>query len=110
MRNIMIAVTVVLCALLTAISGFALTPQQVMDLKKAGVSDQTIQTMLKQEEAKDAHAAMGKREVHDKDGNTSIIYTTGNVGNSVADDEEKKNVDRAWEMLNNIIIDKRHNK
>ena len=28
---------------------YALTPQQVIDLKKAGVSDQTIQMMIEQE-------------------------------------------------------------
>lgn len=101
-----IASAVLFCALFAASSCFALTPQQVIDLKKAGVSDQTIQIMLKQEEAKDPNAAIGTREVKDKDGNTVIIYTTGNSTNTAADDEEKKNVERAWQMLNNIIIKK----
>ena len=110
MKKTMIASAVFLCVLLLATSGFALTPQQVIDLKKAGVSDQTIQIMIKQEEAKDPYATMGTREVTDKDGNTVIIYTTGSSTTSAADEEEKKNVERAWQMLNNIIIDKRTKK
>ncbi|MEN6330400.1 MAG: hypothetical protein ABFD57_00270 [Smithella sp.] len=106
MKKTIIASAIFLFALFTAISGFALTPQQVIALKKAGVSDQTIQMMLKQEEGKDPYATIGTREVKDKDGNTVIIYTTGGNTNSAADDEEKKNVERAWEMLNNIIIKK----
>jgi hypothetical protein len=93
-----------------AIPCFALTPQQVIELKKAGVSDQTIQMMIRQEEGKDPFAAIGTREIKDKDGNTVIIYTTGSGTPGNADDEEKKNLDRAWEMLNNMIIDNRNKK
>jgi long-subunit fatty acid transport protein len=101
-----------LCFILApVISAFALTPQQVLELKKAGVSDQTIQMMIQQEEAaKNSPATMGVKELKDKDGNTVILYTTGESGNTADDDEEKKNVDRAWKMLNNIIIDKRNKK
>ena len=110
MKKTMIASAVFLCVLLLITSGFALTPQQVIDLKKAGVSEQTIQIMIRQGETKDPYATIGTREVQDKDGNTVIIYTTGNSTSSAADDEEKKNVERAWQMLNNIIIDKRTKK
>ena len=110
MKKTLIASAVFLCILLLATSGFALTPQQVIDLKKAGVSEQTIQIMIKQEEAKDPYATIGTREVQDKDGNTVSIYTTDNSTISAADDEEKKNVDKAWQMLNNVIIDKRTKK
>jgi hypothetical protein len=106
MERKLTALVFFLGALFAANTVFALTPQQVIDLKKAGVSDQTIQIMIKQEEAKDPYATMGTREVTDKDGNTVIIYTTGNNTNSTIDDEEKKNVERAWQMLNNIIIKK----
>lgn len=108
MKKTKFASAVFLWVLFTAIPGFALTPQQVIDLKKAGVSDKTIQIMIKQEETKDPYATMGTREVKDKDGNSVIIYTTGGNTTSAADDEEKKNVDRAWEMLRSIIIDKRN--
>lgn len=104
MNKTILTSTIFLWTICAASSCFALTPQQVIALKKAGVSDQTIQMMLKQEEGKDPYATIGTREVKDKDGNTVIIYTTGGNTNSAADDDEKKNVDRAWEMLNNIII------
>jgi hypothetical protein len=110
MGKIMIASSFFFCTLLASIDGLALTPQQVIDLKKAGVSDQTIQMMIRQEEGNDPYAAIGTREVKDKNGNTIIIYTTGNGTNSAADEEEKQKVKRAWEMLNNIIIDKRNKK
>ena len=106
MKKTIIASVIFLLGIFWAISGFALTPKQVIALKKAGVSDTTIQMMLKQEEEKDPYATIGTREVKDKDGNTVIIYTTGGNTNSAADDDEKKNVERAWEMLNNITIKK----
>jgi uncharacterized protein (DUF849 family) len=91
--------------LLSALSGFALMPQQVIDLKKAGVSDETIQMMIRQEEAaQDPYVAMGTKEIKDKDGNTMIIYTTGKNDSSAAEEEEAKNVERAWEMLRNMNI------
>jgi hypothetical protein len=104
MKKTMIAAIVFLGILLSAFSSFALTPKQVIDLKKAGVSDQTIQMMIRQEEAaKDPYATMGTKEIKDKDGNVVTIYTTGK-NDSSADDEETKNVDRAWEMLRNMNI------
>lgn len=106
MKKIIIAAAFFLCTLLTAINNFALTPQQIIELKKAGVSDETIQLMIKQEEAKDPYATIGTREVKDKDGNTVIIYTTGG-DTSDADEEEKKNVERAWKMLNNMSLIKK---
>jgi len=89
--------------LMSPIMCYALTSQQVIDLKKAGVSDKTIQRMIEQEEkAKDPYATMGTKEIKDKDGNTLIIYTTGKSADT--DDEEAKKVENAWEMLRNITI------
>ncbi|MBE9546720.1 MAG: hypothetical protein IMF10_04380 [Proteobacteria bacterium] len=83
---------------------YALTPEQVIKLKKAGVSDQTIQIMLQLEE-KSSFDYFGVREVKDKDGNVYIIYYTGRPSKkrSTADEDREK----AWKMLNNIIIDRR---
>ena len=92
-----------LLILMCPIFSYALTPQQVIDLKKAGVSDKTIQMMIEQEEkAKDPYATMGTKEIKDKDGNTVTIYTTGKSAD--VDDEEAKKVEKAWEMLLNITI------
>lgn len=83
----------------------ALTPQQVIDLKKEGVSDATIQRMIEQEEIeKDPYAKMGVKEIKDKDGNTVIIHSIGGKTNKTADDEEAKKLDNAWEMLRNMTI------
>ena len=88
-------------------SCFALTPQQVLELKKAGVSEKTIQKMIEQEEkTKDPYAKMGTKEIKDKDGNTVIIYTTGKSSDA-ADEEEARKVENAWEMLRNITIEKK---
>jgi hypothetical protein len=106
MKKTIIAGIVFTGILLPAFFVFALTPQQVIDLKKAGVSDQTIQMMIKQEEAakdRDPYATMGTKEIKDKDGNAVIIYTTGKKGGA-DDDEEAKNVEWAWEMLRNMTI------
>ncbi|OPY90396.1 MAG: hypothetical protein A4E72_00672 [Syntrophus sp. PtaU1.Bin208] len=105
MKKLIIISAVFLCALFTANSGCALTPEQVIALKKAGVSDRTIQLMIQQEEAKDPYATMGTREVQDRDGKKLIINTTGYRTNSAADDQEKENLNRAWEMLNNMEMD-----
>lgn len=108
MRTKIIAAVIVICFSLSVSFVFALTPQQVIDLKKAGISDKTIQMMMKQEDAaKEQKTVIGMKEVKDKDGNTVIIYSTGESSVSAADDEERKNVERAWQMLHNIIIDKR---
>ncbi|HVO65621.1 MAG TPA: hypothetical protein VMT12_03975 [Syntrophales bacterium] len=92
---------------------YALTPDQVIKLKKAGVSDKTIQMMLQQEkEAKEAKEAnpydqIGMREIKDKDGNVVTIYSTGRSTKESTSDSEEEKVDKAWKMLQNMIIDKR---
>ncbi len=90
---------------------YALTPEQVMQLKKAGVSDKTIQMMLEQErDAKevDPYDQMGMREIKDKDGNVVTVYSTGRSSKETAGDAENEKVEKAWKMLQNMIIDKRN--
>ena len=80
---------------------YALTPEEILKLKNAGVSDKTIQIILKQEE-------QGVREVQDSKGNTDIIYSTGSSSRGGEKDrEEAEKVKRAWDMLDNVIIDER---
>jgi hypothetical protein len=90
-------------------SAWALTPEQVIALKNAGVSDQTIQLMIRQEQdarGEDPADFSGRKEIKDTDGKTVIIYSTGRpAANNRA--REEKQTERAWEMLNNIIIDTR---
>ena len=82
-------------------SSFALTAEQIIQLKKAGVSDETIQIMLKQEKK-------FPRKIKDDEGNEYIIYSTDVSSlNETSDSTEDENVKRAWKMLENIIIDTR---
>ena len=83
---------------------YALTPEQVVKLRKAGVSDRTIQLMLKQEsEAQGRNPAdqIGTREVRDQHGNAYVIYSTGA---GTVDQEEKEKLERAWKMLENMTV------
>jgi len=91
-------------------TAYSLTADEVRALKKAGVSDETIQIMLQQEreaKAQGPHDQMGVREIKDNAGNTYIVYSTGKSGSNTSD-AEKERVEKAWRMLQNIIIDRRH--
>jgi hypothetical protein len=80
---------------------YAITPEQIIALKKAGVSDKTIQIMLEQEKE---HTKV----VDDGQGNIYIIYSTGKPAQEKKTDiTEEEKLERAWKLLENIIIDKR---
>ena len=84
-----------------ASSGNALTPDQIVKLKNAGVSDDTIHLMLTQEK-------QGVREVTDERGMTYIKYSTGSPAcRSAQDRDEAEKVRRAWKMLEQLLIDAR---
>ncbi len=107
MKPVSVAILIVLVLTFHLSYSYALTPEEVLQLKKAGVSDRTIQMMLKQEEdarAQDASNRFGTHEVRDRDGKVKTVYSTG--GSSV-DQEEKEKVEKAWKMLDNMIIDGR---
>ena len=88
---------------------FALSPEQVIALKKAGVSEETIRLMIQQEDRaqKNPDDTIGRREIKDSQGNTVIIYSTGRSSASEKNDEEKKKVENSWKMLQNMMIDGR---
>jgi len=97
-----------LLGMLSFTSVLALTPDQVLALRKAGVSDRTIQLMIEQErEAKqNPYDTMGTKEIVDSYGNRTVIYSTGK-SDQTWDASEKDKVDKAWQMLQGIIIDGR---
>jgi hypothetical protein len=113
-RNIMQAKVAVLFFIILSIAFNlwhdcqALTFEQILALKKAGVNDQTIQVMIKQENnAKVSNEiGMGQKEIRDDQGNAVIVYSTGH-SKKTGSSEESKDVDKAWEMLQHLIIDKR---
>lgn len=90
---------------------YALTPEQIIKLKQTGVEDNTIRMMIRQEmEAKERDSAtdsIGMREIKDGEGNTVIVYSSGKPGGCEPCDPEQEKVDKAWRMLQNMIIDNR---
>ncbi|PKN32831.1 MAG: hypothetical protein CVU61_16305 [Deltaproteobacteria bacterium HGW-Deltaproteobacteria-19] len=97
-----------LVLLLAASPCQGLTADQVLKLKKAGVSDRTIQLMIEQErEAKESpYDTMGVREIKDKDGKTVVVHSTGRSKIDPGE-EERKRVEKAWDILRNIVVDDR---
>ena len=92
---------------------FALTVDEVIKLKKAGVSDETIQLMIQQElqeeKLSDPYKNMGVRKIKEPDGRSATIYSTGEIEDrdDYEEESEKEKREKAWEMLHNIVIDDR---
>lgn len=98
-----------LCVFFPVSKTWALTPEQVISLKNAGVSDQTIQLMIRQEQEAAAGSpddSPGRKEIRDKDGKPVIIYSTGRRAGSNRNKEELQ-TEKAWEILKGLIIDTR---
>ena len=112
MKNLVkIAVTVMIIALSISWAD-ALTTEEVIKLKKAGVSEETIRTMIEQERAakeRNPSDQIGVREIKDSEGNTSVIYSTGAPTAPTQGGSEQEKVEKAWKMLQNqnMIIDNR---
>ena len=94
--------------LLWASAAWGLTPEEVIKLKKAGVSDATIQTMLEQERA-GGDVKQGPVE----DTGNEVIYRAGQNSKAQAERnarheawKEKKSLD----AVGNVIIDGRPNR
>jgi hypothetical protein len=110
-KLVKIAVTMMIIAL-SVTWAYALTTDEVIKLKKAGVSDETIRTMIEQERAakeRNPSDQIGVREVKDAEGNTSVIYSTGAPTAPTQGGSEQEKVEQAWKMLQNqnMIIDNR---
>ena len=109
-RYTLLTVTIVLFLPLVS---FALTVDEVIKLKKAGVSDETIQLMIQQEmqeeKLSDPYKNMGVRKIEEPDGGSATIYSTGEIEDrdDYEEESEKEKREKAWEMLHNIVIDDR---
>ena len=87
----------------------ALTVEDIIKLKKAGVSEETIQ-MLIIHPPSGPDRTMGTWVVKDPQGNEVVIYTTGmgkagGEGDQEMTEQEKR--EKSWEMLKNLVIDGR---
>ena len=109
-RYTLVTVTIVLFLPLVS---FALTVEEVIKLKKAGVSDEVIQLMIQQEmqeeKLSDPYKNMGVRKIEESDGGSATIYSTGEVEDrdDYEEESEREKREKAWEMLHNIVIDDR---
>jgi hypothetical protein len=109
MKRPKIICSVLLLIALSVTWADALTTDEVIKLKKAGVSEKTIQTMIEQERAgkqPNPSDQIGVREVKNAEGSTSVIYSTGAP---TQNQSEQQKVEEAWKMLQNqnTIIDNR---
>ena len=113
MKRFLLAATAITLVFSLASSPCALTVEEVIQLKKEGVTDETIQLMIEQEMLRenlsDPDRNMGVRRVEDPDGRKSTIYSTGTAENREDEGEESEweKREKAWEMLDNVIIDTR---
>ena len=115
-----LAFTVFSFFLVVSYSASALTVDEIIKLKEAGVSDETIQLLLRIEQEKttgpkespsNPYKNMGTWDIKDADGKESTIYTTGikdKKGDDPQNQEEKEKRKNVWEMLKNLLIDRRN--
>ena len=104
--------TLIFLILFMSATAFALTVEEVIQLKKEGVSDETIQLMIQHEMQRDrlseVETEMGVSRVEDPESRSATVYSTGPPRNR--DDwemSEREKRERAWDMLDNVIIDTR---
>ena len=104
--------TLIALIFLISATSFALTVEEVIQLKKEGVSDETIQLMIQhemqRERTSEVETEMGVSRIEDPEGRSATVYSTGPPRNR--DDcemSEREKRERAWDMLDNVIIDTR---
>jgi len=93
------AVLVLACGVLPAA---ALTADEVIALKKQGVSDRTIELMIQSGRERQRQADESIKIAEDSTGTT---YATGKPSATPLSREEQLNVERAWEMLKNLTLE-----
>lgn len=103
MRAILMILTAGL--MLAASASWALTPQEVIRLKKAGVSEATIQKMLEAEQKGGGGATGPVTETKDE-----VIYRAGEGSRERAQrnaEHERWKEEKALDAAGNVIIDQR---
>jgi len=116
MKRFILAAIAITLLFSLAPSPWALTVEEVLLLKKEGVTDETIQLMIEQEMLRDSLSDpdrnMGVRRVEDPDGRGSTVYSTGTAKDrqDAGEESEWEKREKAWEMLDNVIIDTRDSK
>ena len=83
---------------------FSLTVEEVLKLKKEGVSDETIQLMIQHEmmnaRVSDPYKNMGVRKVKEPDGRSATVYSSGEVDDREGYGEESEREKREKALYN----------
>jgi len=92
------------------ISLHALTSNEILRLKEAGVDDRTIQLLIELEKTQSERLmGLGIKEIERPDGGKDRIHysiTSPEEELRIQEDERKK-MEKAWEILRNIIIERK---
>jgi hypothetical protein len=101
-RIVIILTTIIfsLSALTTTVH--ALTTNEIILLKQNGVSDETIQLMIKSKTEENRRTESSIRITGDK---SSTTYATGKPSSTPLTIKEEQNMDKAWEMLKNMTLE-----
>jgi hypothetical protein len=88
----------------------ALTVDEIIKLKQAGVEDRTIQLLIEKEKVKrEGTSGLGVKETTRPDGGKDVTYfsVTTPEEERKAQQEEQEKMEKALEILRNIIINDR---
>ena len=103
-------IPVFLCFVFFVNTLHALTVDEIIKLKQAGVEDRTIQLLIEKEKAeREGTSGLGVKETVRPDGGKDVTYfsvTTPEEERRVQQEEQQK-MENAMEILRNIIIDDR---
>jgi len=89
-----------------AASARALTAEEILQLKKNGVSDRTIELML-QKEIEQQKRQESEPKITETD--RAITYSTGKPSPTLTE-QEQRDLERAWKMLEGMTVKIRENK
>lgn len=95
------AILICLALCLNAAPAAALTAEEIQQLKKNGVSDRIIELMLEQEIERQKKISSEPSVI---DTGKSVIYSTGAPSVTPLTEQEQRDLDRAWRMLENMEI------
>jgi len=99
MTRLPVIVAGVVAACSIAATGFALSPEEIVLLREAGVDESVIRIMIEQ-------SRPGVSEVEDESGNRHMRYSTGAPSpDAHGDRSEAEKVERAWRMLRDFTLD-----
>jgi len=100
-KPILLFVLTLAAAVSFTVSAGALTADEIIQLKKNGVSDRTIELMVQSgmEEKNREDSAITIEETK-----SATVYATGRPAPPQLSEEERRNVEQAWEMLKNLSI------